>query len=715
MSMSPRSMKRFAIVATALSLACQEVSDLGGGGGGSGTPVATSLIITPDALNLTGLGESQQLTATVRDQNGTAMSGQTITWSTADSAVATVNVTGLVTAVANGMAAITAASGSLNAFIDATVAQAPGQMSIASGDAQMATVGVVLPDSLVAVVADNQGNVLDGTSVTFLVTQGGGTVAPDTVVSDSTGRVAAQWALGTTAGIQTVLVRPVAGPGSALFNATANPDVADTVFSVSGDAQSQQNGSLLTDPLVLKVTDQYGNAIDGFSIDFDIQPGGTGTVNGGTTHATATDSAGEASANWTLGPEVGTQTVDATAGGLKGSPVTFSATSLSTQPGSLVLDSGDAQTGLVGFALNAKPRVQVLDLAMNPFPGATVEFVVTSGGGSVTSGSAISDVSGFAEVGWVLGAGAGTNTLEARVVGTDTVTFSATGQVAAYDIEVRFINTPTAGQQAAFDSAEAKWERIIYGDLPSQPTGSLNPGWCGASTPAIDETVDDIIIYAELKFIDGPFNILGQAAPCAFRAGSSLPVLGIMVFDTSDLTNLANNGQLDDVILHEMGHVLGVGTLWDNFGFLELPSDTAPAPIVDTHFDGPLGLAAFEDIGGSNYNLGNKVPVENDNGTFGFGSLNGHWRESVVNTEIMSPSINGGVPNPLSVLTVASIADLGYVSNYGAADTYVLPVAPFFGSTRVSGVGVQLVDDIWRGPIMVLDPTGRITKVIKPR
>jgi len=160
---------------------------------------------------------------------------------------------------------------------------------------------------------------------------------------------------------------------------------------------------------------------------------------------------------------------------------------------------------------------------------------------------------------------------------------------------------------------------------------------------------------------------------------------------------------------------LGVGTLWDNLGYLELPSDTAPNPIVDTYFDGPLGLAAFEGVGGSNYFLGNKVPVENNNGIYGFGSLNGHWRESVMNTEIMSPMINGGVPNPLSVLTAASMGDLGYASNYAAADSYVLPVAPFFASAWVSGGGIQLVDDIWRGPILVLDPTGRITKVIRPR
>ena len=141
-------------------------------------------------------------------------------------------VVGLVTAVANGVAAISVTSGSLNANVDATVAQAPGQMSIASGDAQMDIVTVVLPDSLVAIVADNLGNVMEGISVAFQVTQGGGSASPDTLVSDLTGRVAAQWTLGPAAGIQTVVALSLTGSGSATFTATANPDGADLVSLV---------------------------------------------------------------------------------------------------------------------------------------------------------------------------------------------------------------------------------------------------------------------------------------------------------------------------------------------------------------------------------------------------------------------------------------------------------------------------------------------------
>ena len=87
--------------------------------------------------------------------------------------------------------------------------------------------------------------------------------------------------------------------------------------------------------------------------------------------------------------------------------------------------------------------------------------------------------------------------------------------------------------------------------------------------------------------IDGPGLILGQAGPCYFRGSGSFPNLisiGIMTFDTFDLAALSAQGELNDVILHEMGHVLGFGTLWSNFSLLNLSA---------TQFSGANGLAAF--------------------------------------------------------------------------------------------------------------------------
>ncbi len=713
MTPSARSKRVIALsvaLVAAVSVACQESA---GPGGGGGDPVPTSLVVSPSSVDLDAFGATQQLTGTVRDQNGSVMSGQTVSWAITSNGSATVDIAGLVTAVADGVDTVTATAGGLNAEVEVTVAQVPGQVTKASGDAQAGVVGQMLPDSIVAIVADAQGNPMAGISVAFTVTSGGGSVSPDTVVSDALGQAAAEWTLGTTSGTQEVEASPTTGSGTTTFTATADHDVATDLAIVSGNSQSQQSSNPLSDPLVAEVVDQYGNAVDGFSVDFTIT-GGTGSLEGGgTTASTVTGVNGEASTTWTLGPEIGAQTVDATATGLTGSPATFTATSLAAQPSSVAIQSGDGQTGLVGFGVNDTISVLVTDLVGSPFPGATVDFVVTSGGGSVVGGTAVSDGSGVATLGsWILGPSAGSNVLEASVAGVDTVTFAATGATAEFDIEVRFINTPTAGQQEAFDSAEVKWERLIYGNLASQAVDFMNPGWCGGSEPAITETVDDLVIYAELTGIDGPGGVLGRAGPCAFRSGSNFPVLGTMFFDTSDLSSLEASGELDEVILHEMGHVLGFGTLWESLGFLQQKSDTAPASIVDTHFDGPQAIESFNELGGGSYGGGSRVPVENDNATYGLGSLNAHWREAVNGTELMTPTLNSGFANLLSKLSVASMGDLGYVVNYAGSDAYTfVPVAPLAGAFG----GRTMVDDIWWGPRIFLDPSGRIVRIIRPR
>ena len=76
--------------------------------------------------------------------------------------------------------------------------------------------------------------------------------------------------------------------------------------------------------------------------------------------------------------------------------------------------------------------------------------------------------------------------------------------------------------------------------------------------------------------IDGPFGVLGQAGPCFVRDDADgLTVIGRMQFDEDDMELLETEGSLQAVILHEMGHVLGFGTLWGPlaFGLLEDPSD----------------------------------------------------------------------------------------------------------------------------------------------
>ena len=279
----------------------------------------------------------------------------------------------------------------------------------------------------------------------------------------------------------------------------------------------------------------------------------------------------------------------------------------------------------------------------------------------------------------------------------------------------------TASQREAVDAAAARWGELITGDLPEYAL-DVSANICGIPTPALDETVDDVVIYLSFTEIDGPGRILGSAGPCWIRDAGYLPVFGIMRFDTADLEVLEEKGLLEDVILHEMGHVLGFGTLWSLsigggitiFDFLNDPTDPASptvpdsVPSNDTHFDGPFAIVAFDDVSDPDYVAGAKVPLENDNQTpppvFGQGSLNGHWREAVFTSELMTPAIGLGA-NPVSLVTVESLRDMGYEVNAAAVDPFGLDF------NLVSGLAATVVDlgeDVWRGPIMVGDRAGRV-------
>jgi len=111
------------------------------------------------------------------------------------------------------------------------------------------------------------------------------------------------------------------------------------------------------------------------------------------------------------------------------------------------------------------------------------------------------------------------------------------------------------------------------------------------------------------------------------------------------------------VILHEMGHVIGIGVIWDNKGFLN------GAGGADPRFTGPGATDEYQAIFGV---LDPNVPVEN---TGGPGTRDSHWREADFDNELMTGWLNSGT-NPLSRITVASLADLGYVVDMGAADDY---------------------------------------------
>jgi hypothetical protein len=207
-------------------------------------------------------------------------------------------------------------------------------------------------------------------------------------------------------------------------------------------------------------------------------------------------------------------------------------------------------------------------------------------------------------------------------------------------------------QQAIFQQAIEKWESIIVGELP-------NITLTDSSNNSIE--VDDLLIDARAVAIDNPGNLLGRSTSDAFRAGSLLPAHGTIELDTADLATLEASGNLLAVMVHEIGHVLGFGTLWASKRLIVGAGGTNP------RFTGPNAVAAYRSIFGTRATA---VPVEN---TGGAGTRDSHWRESAFANELMTPALGTATSFPLSRITVAAMADLGYTVNLDAADPYTRP------------------------------------------
>jgi hypothetical protein len=125
----------------------------------------------------------------------------------------------------------------------------------------------------------------------------------------------------------------------------------------------------------------------------------------------------------------------------------------------------------------------------------------------------------------------------------------------------------------------------------------------------------------------------------------------------------------------------------------------------------------FDSIGGTSYTGGSKVPVENCGAgspvNCGAGNVNAHWREPVFVNELMTGFLNGGMANPLSRLSAASMEDLGYTVNYAASDPYTQVFSLVAGESPQGSIA--LGDDLYKGAIRVVDRNGRVVRVIQPR
>jgi len=208
------------------------------------------------------------------------------------------------------------------------------------------------------------------------------------VQTDTLGFARKLLVLGTVPGEENNRVRAVSLVlgDSIIFAATAVAGEPVKLVEVSGNNQSGYVGELLPEPLVVKVTDEFGNGIQGHDVTFRVKSGAAQIVGGDSVRTVQTDSAGEARAQVRLDTTAtGTVVVWAEAehGGtpLSGSPVVFEARPLAAGTAVFEIVSGNDQTGTVGHELPEPLVVRLRDPYGNPHVNWPVQFRVTAGGG----------------------------------------------------------------------------------------------------------------------------------------------------------------------------------------------------------------------------------------------------------------------------------------------------------------------------------------------
>jgi hypothetical protein len=244
-----------------------------------------------------------------------------------------------------------------------------------------------------------------------------------------------------------------------------------------------------------------------------------------------------------------------------------------------------------------------------------------------------------------------------------------------FDPVVRFSGQALpAPVMAALTAAIDRLHAGIVGDLGDVPVLNFDMSRCGLQGTTVTETIDDLVIFAMITPIDGVGRVLASAGPCVLRTQSRFPVIGIMRFDSDDIEALSSNGRLSAVVLHEMLHVIGIGTLWRTRDMV------VGANTADPRFIGMLAAGQCITSGGFSNCSDSRVPVENIGGS---GTAEVHWRESVFDREVMTGFVEANADMPFSSISIASLEDLGYVVNLLTADPFQVPL-PGAVSPRLS-------------------------------
>ena len=259
----------------------------------TGRKILTSIAVAPGAPTMTSLRQTQQLTAAARDQKGKPMTGKVFRWTSSNPSVATVSPTGMVTAVGNGSATISAAAEGVTGAANLTVAQAAATVEVAPATATLDALGGT--QQLTASARDANNNAFPGAAFTWTSSDAAVATVSSSGMVTSTGNGTAR-IMATSSGHSATATVTVAQMTASV---TVTP-AASTISRIGGTAQ-----------LTAQAMDANGRPVAGKTVTWTSDAANVATVSGtgtatsvanGVAHITASVDGKTASAIVTVVP-----------------------------------------------------------------------------------------------------------------------------------------------------------------------------------------------------------------------------------------------------------------------------------------------------------------------------------------------------------------------------------------------------------------------------
>lgn len=371
------------------------------------------MIVSSDSAVRVLEGDTLRLRAHALDARGHVVRNQLIRWQSGDSTIAVVDSTGLLTARGPGRVTLRASVAGLESGVSLQVDLAAAALGILSGAGQRGPAGRPQAEPIVLLVLSRGGLPVPGS--TIALTADAGTVEPASGTTDKTGRLRANWMLGPRPGPQRLRARVLTLDSTVTITAEADPVPGNTRVELVGPAPAGDVGAALEDPVVIRVTDSAGSPLPDIPVSLSVMDRGSISA-----QSERTDSIGRVTARWTMGPHSGPQRLRVEVGNPRTlPPFTVSGTSLPGPAATIVIKGGSRVEGIAG-----KPLSQpVVITAQDTHGNAVLEGSVTlqPRNGSVSESTLKLDSQGRAVVQWTLGDTAGTQAMEVRMAGVDSV------------------------------------------------------------------------------------------------------------------------------------------------------------------------------------------------------------------------------------------------------------------------------------------------------